>query len=137
MKRKILIISITGVLLSLILLLASCDDLVGGKTRTNSSNSNGGIVGTGSGGNGSVKVVNDSDYSNDPIIVMIFKANGDTVATSSVISNGYSYTFTNIPTGITLFLLAGDYYDNIYESDYFSLSSGQTKTFYYTGDYIY
>jgi len=89
---------------------------------------------TGGTGTGTVIVINNSKYSDDPIDVFLFKYLDGGLIGESRINKGYQCTFTNVPTGVQLRVGAYDEWDYIYHSSVFTLTAGQTKTITYNGD---
>jgi hypothetical protein len=89
---------------------------------------------SGGSGVGSVRVVNSSSYSNDPIYAELYKQADNTLLGSIYLAENQEYTFTNVPTGILLQVGALDNYDYVYWCTAFTLTSGQTKIITYNGD---
>jgi hypothetical protein len=81
----------------------------------------------GSSGTGSVKVVNSSSYSNDPIYVELSKYAGNTMLGSIIIDNNSNYTFTNVPAGVSLRVGAMDDYYNVSGALSLRLHPGKQK----------
>ena len=79
--------------------------------------------------NGSVKVVNNSTYK---IGAVIYKASNDTIikASPGYYSAGFDYTFTGLPTNTSIYVAAIDetIENALWESETFTLTSGQIKT---------
>jgi hypothetical protein len=92
------------------------------------------LAASGSSGTGSVKVVNASIYSDDPIFVELYRQNDSILLGSTIIYDDSNHTFTNVPSGILLRVSAIDDYDTIYWCTVFTLTSGQTKIITYNGN---
>ena len=85
------------------------------------------------GGTGSVRVVNNSVFDNDPITVGLIRASDELISTTPTINNGQEFTFTNVPTGEDLLLFGVDIFGNGVYTNPFMLTPGQTITVTFNG----
>ena len=119
MKRRIILTGFAVIFIMFTLVLGSCKNPMG---------SGGGS------GSTSIKVINQS--SSKSMWVWLCRWSDDFdygFSGNTGLTPGSSITFTDVPTGIELYVYVEDYWDNYCYTNRFTLSRGQSKTFYYNG----
>ena len=119
-NKRVFAAGMLGLLLTFAIVLAGCDDIFGREQNRS--------------GNGTVILTNDSTFDSDnQVFAGIYNYNTMKYIQTGYVNKNSSITFSGLPTGVELSVDVLDGEDYEWESATFTLSSGQTMNYRFTG----